>query len=837
MSRIKGKRQRHLCSEALERRELLTVSPHMIGDLNSSPVQPQDSAWLGDELFFAADDGTGDVEIWKSDGTPEGTVRVADIREGALGSMPRDFVSEENRVLFTAYTDQFGREQWATDGTELGTIRVHNVASIAATTDLAPFTPSGEKPLVLQGQTIGDVHQVGDWMYFATWDNNRNGRLWKSDGSDVGTTEIQYVGENIIGVATLASEFLVYATENWNSSTGPYIDVWRLRTDDDQSTRLARYNEFSSPKGEFASVGNYVYYSAGRRLYQVDSESRRPGRVATFDDHHALHVSGRFLYVVDDTEEGRKIWRGDGTVEDPQFVELELDALSGIPTYINGKDGSALFWTAGDGQSLWRANTSETALTQVNDVISGASIGGGGSFDQLVAVGDRTYFPVHSSDGSQLWQSDGTVSARVEGSPLLTYDSQLTKHGDYVYFVGTDNSDDTHLWRTDGSLSSTTPVTFDGTRIANPANLTVSDGMLYFVGSDDQGVRHIWESDGTGAGTTTVMSLASTDHTSPQLSIANAALYFNLSTETASELWKKEAGRAAERVAETPGWIEQIVPADSNIFLHVREVVGEMDGRPWVSHSLWVSDGTKMGTSQLTDNYASSAFASGDRLFFLGYAEETGEELWVSDGTQAGTYMVKDIVVGSVGCGGNDGIHPVAYDEGIYFAAEDSDGVNVLWKSDGTEAGTVRISGIHGDPLASVNGRVYFANTDGMGTELWQSDGTVEGSVRISDINPGPGSSLAKYPASVAGGKLYITANDGFHGYELWSMPLEQEAALPGDADGNDIVNFQDFLILSANFGQTDAVFADGDFNNNGTVDFADFLILSSSFGEQQPTA
>jgi hypothetical protein len=59
---------------------------------------------------------------------------------------------------------------------------------------------------------------------------------------------------------------------------------------------------------------------------------------------------------------------------------------------------------------------------------------------------------------------------------------------------------------------------------------------------------------------------------------------------------------------------------------------------------------------------------------------------------------------------------------------------------------------------------------------------------------------------------------------------------LPGDANGDQVVNFNDFLILSANFGkQTDAVFAEGDFDNDNAVTFGDFLILSANYGRTQP--
>lgn len=50
----------------------------------------------------------------------------------------------------------------------------------------------------------------------------------------------------------------------------------------------------------------------------------------------------------------------------------------------------------------------------------------------------------------------------------------------------------------------------------------------------------------------------------------------------------------------------------------------------------------------------------------------------------------------------------------------------------------------------------------------------------------------------------------------------------PGDANLDGCTNFEDFLILSANFG-TPGTWADGDFTGDGQVDFADFLVLSAN--------
>ena len=61
---------------------------------------------------------------------------------------------------------------------------------------------------------------------------------------------------------------------------------------------------------------------------------------------------------------------------------------------------------------------------------------------------------------------------------------------------------------------------------------------------------------------------------------------------------------------------------------------------------------------------------------------------------------------------------------------------------------------------------------------------------------------------------------------------LAATGLLLGDLDGNGEVAFADFLVLSANFGQSVASYAAGDIDCNGEVAFADFLVLSANFGK-----
>ncbi len=73
----------------------------------------------------------------------------------------------------------------------------------------------------------------------------------------------------------------------------------------------------------------------------------------------------------------------------------------------------------------------------------------------------------------------------------------------------------------------------------------------------------------------------------------------------------------------------------------------------------------------------------------------------------------------------------------LYFTADNGvDGVE-LWKSDGTDAGTIMVKDINvsgsSDPTAFtvVNGLLYFAADDGVnGTELWTRAGTSAGGPR-----------------------------------------------------------------------------------------------------------
>ena len=161
-----------------------------------------------------------------------------------------------------------------------------------------------------------------------------------------------------------------------------------------------------------------------------------------------------------------------------------------------------------------------------------------------------------------------------------------------------------------------------------------------------------------------------------------------------------------------------------------------------------------------------------NNLFFAATNGVHGMELWKSDGTEAGTVMIKDIRPGSA----NSSIGYLTNINGtLYFVANNGSAGTELWKSDGTAAGTVMVKDIRTGLLGSnptglvnLNGTLYFAADNGLhGMELWKSDGTSAGTSLVKDINA---LTAGSYPQALAGvnGTLFFAADNGMDGMELW---------------------------------------------------------------------
>jgi len=128
---------------------------------------------LGEMLYFAATDGSSGVELWRSDGTDTGTMRIADIAPGAESSFPAFFTADGDRILFQACEPEGGCEPWEAraDG---GVDRLVDLSSGPTSSNPTGFTPidgsvlfagaSGETgvELVVVGSCAGDCSDDGE---------------------------------------------------------------------------------------------------------------------------------------------------------------------------------------------------------------------------------------------------------------------------------------------------------------------------------------------------------------------------------------------------------------------------------------------------------------------------------------------------------------------------------------------------------------------------------------------------------------------------------------------------------------------------------------------------
>jgi ELWxxDGT repeat protein len=185
-----------------------------------------------------------------------------------------------------------------------------------------------------------------------------------------------------------------------------------------------------------------------------------------------------------------------------------------------------------------------------------------------------------------------------------------------------------------------------------------------------------------------------------------------------------------------------------------------------------------INTQPAFDANPSEAITVNNVAYFFKTDVEHGSELWRSDGTDGGTWLVKDIDPG-IGQGGGAGIAPyfaATPDGTIYFSATGTVGDTELWKSDGTDGGTVEVKDIHPGPngstptyITATPSGVFFLADDGTsGRELWFSNGTDAGTYLVKDLRPG---SAGQNPRGMVylNGSIYFGATDGSgSGQGLW---------------------------------------------------------------------
>lgn len=201
--------------------------------------------------------------------------------------------------------------------------------------------------------------------------------------------------------------------------------------------------------------------------------------------------------------------------------------------------------------------------------------------------------------------------------------------------------------------------------------------------------------------------------------------------------------------SQNPELLKEISPYEggnpSNFTLFKDKVyfsaVERIDFRIYTS-SLWVTDGTPLGTTRVKACNPSMRFytqpfvTTQNLMFFIGNDPANGQELWVSDGTANGTRMLKNINPN----GDTRFEEFIVFKGKVYFSANDGRN-DALWVSDGTATGTYKIKDFPHPNFAYIrptafvlfDDRLFFHFDDTNDyTQFWETDGTATGTKRLN---------------------------------------------------------------------------------------------------------
>lgn len=480
---------------------------------------------IGSTVYFYGNDGTTGGELWKTDGTPGGTVLVEEIVAGAGHAQIREMKALGTEVYFSALQPGGGTEPYISDGSEAGTGMLKDIGTGSAGSNPDFLTP------------------VAGGLYFKANDGVNGAELWVKDQAGVRLTlnTNPAITDNGIGGVGALNGTAVYGSAGaassyhlWNSDgTAP-------------GTRLMAQTPPIGPLGfipggeAFATGGNLLYFQAftttqGGELWRTDGTSAGTFILRDFfpgpddGDIREMQAIGNILYFVADTDDyGKEVWRTDGTAAGTKLLK-DVDAgwTGSDPTSLCALGKTLYFSASGPvGSELYKSDGTAGGTVMVKDVNpDGSSFAG-----NITAINSTTVlFSAfrQSFEGMELWKSNGTAAGTVlvkdiypgflpsSANRASSSPAGIVSRGEdayafavlngFAYFRASTATHGSELWKSDGTDGGTTIVKdiVPGPLGSTPYEGIVVGSKLYFLVTIS-GASQLWETDGTEVGTVPV---------------------------------------------------------------------------------------------------------------------------------------------------------------------------------------------------------------------------------------------------------------------------------------------------------------------------------------------
>ncbi len=609
------------------------VIPNSPGTING----PSGLHMLGQTLVFSQYTSAYGVELWRSDGTSSGTVLLKDILpQSGTGVIQGRYQQVGNLLYFIANDGVHGYELWKTDGTTAGTQMVK---------DIIPGNNTFVSNLFYDAQMNGK-------LYFSVHDQMGNGTLWVSDGTASGTELISQVNPDM---ATHIS--MIYASNNrihFTALDGLHgYEPWVSDGTESGTKMLLNINkqtEDSHPNG-FSQVGEYVVFSAmvDQQRVMVSTKGDEESTVLLVDEDdpnnspvpgllHSVFYNGGLYFSAFTEKHGTELWYTDGTMENTYMVKDIMEgSFNSTPAHFNIYDNVLYFGVNNEfwgHAELYRTKGTAETTKRVKSLWGETQR----SFmNTMVATDNKLFYLMNTvENGTELYTSDGTENGSVMVKDLCpgtcTGISFLDPRGidsGQLFFSAHNNRDGMELWRTDGTKSGTYMVKDINTnRSSNPTFLGKINGYMMFGAQSLEQGRELWRTDGTRSGTSLVKDLNYGSGSSSPIegAIINNELYFT---------------------AYHPSYGQEV----------------------------WKTDGTKGGTVRVTDINPGTAHSSprqltalNDTLYFSAMNDTYGMELWKYHPSYTEAKLVHDIAPGNLSSAPNQ---LTAVGNRLYFAATD----------------------------------------------------------------------------------------------------------------------------------------------------------------------